>query len=94
MPSYACPSCGTPVNDEDTLALGICPSCGEYLENFSLSLDTYSLDDIATLLGGNPITKGDNVPETPPQPLPINSNKSAAFSDISYSLNQETGRYE
>jgi DNA-directed RNA polymerase subunit RPC12/RpoP len=94
MQSYACPECGTFIEDEDVLALGICISCGESLENSTLSLDQYSLDDIATLLSGHFITKGDDEAGTTPQPSPVNVSESAASSDIPYFLNQETGRYE
>ena len=94
MQSYACPECRTPIEDEDVLALGICSCCGEYLENSNLSLDNYSLDDIATLLSGHSITKEDDKPEITPQTSPVNDDKSAVSSEITYSLNQETGRYE
>lgn len=95
MHSNTCPSCGTPINDEDILALGICPACDEFLENHSLSLNRYSLDDIATLLSGNPLIGGEqNESATSPQTSPIRVPESVQNLAINYSLNAQTDKYE
>jgi hypothetical protein len=94
MQFYACPSCGTAI-DSNVLEFGICPACDEFLENNSLSLDDYSLDDIATLLSGTPPTgEGQNEGVTSQQTAPIRVYESAKNAEINYSLNPQTGEYE